>query len=243
MKIADVIARADSLYPNLYTREEKLAWCYELTCMIYSEYKKEFKTKELAENEPLPDYILPEDIHQVWAGNKRLEKGDDRSFADVDYGDEKIKVIYQVRPEPYREDEWEGTFNFSNDENSGAGILTAPAVDFYVHDLVEIICGDETEQRHVLEVDADNYYLKEPFKEQGEKSAVLKRVLTEETPMPAPYDRMYIDYLLGKIAFYQNDLQEYNKQMISFNNTLDGYAKWYKQTNPLVSGIGYKNMW
>ena len=34
MKITEAIARVDALYPNSYTREEKLEWAYELTAMI-----------------------------------------------------------------------------------------------------------------------------------------------------------------------------------------------------------------
>lgn len=38
MKITDVIKKADALYPNSYTEEEKLSWCYELSSMLCKEY-------------------------------------------------------------------------------------------------------------------------------------------------------------------------------------------------------------
>ena len=40
MKIIDAIKKADSLYPNNYTEEEKLDWCFELTKMLCCEYLK-----------------------------------------------------------------------------------------------------------------------------------------------------------------------------------------------------------
>lgn len=42
MKIIEVIERADSLYPNSYTAEEKIKWCDELGEMLKREYAKTY---------------------------------------------------------------------------------------------------------------------------------------------------------------------------------------------------------
>ena len=247
MLIDEVISRVDALYPNLYTRAEKLAWCYELTALIYAEYKKLYSTLVLmkGEGEPLPPEILSEDIVEVRAKGRRYFKTDNRSFLDIAFPEGEIEVVYRFRPPVYAEEEYSGTYTLGNETKDGKerGALTALGALFRVRDVIEIDIGGEKEHREVVEVSGDTYYFYEPFLRTGEIAASLKKVLKEETPMPAPYDSMYIHYLLGKIAFYQNDLQEYNKHMIEFNNELDSYAKWYKQTNPLVHGVRFKNLW
>lgn len=249
MKITEVIERADALQPNAYTREEKLDWCYELTAMLYAEIKKVYDTIIITDGEgqEFADGILTEDIEQVWVNGKRLTKTDDRSFEDIDFSQGEIRIVYRVRPQPYREERAEGTYTFANvtDEDTGAvyGSMSAPGTHFLVHDVLNITRGEESEQRCVTQVSGDVYFFADSFSEVGEAEAVIHQVLCEETAVPPPYDVMYIDYLLGKIAFYQNDLQEYNKHMIDFNTLLDGYAKWYKQTNPLTDGVRFRNMW
>lgn len=54
----------------------------------------------------------------------------------------------------------------------------------------------------------------------------VERIVTEQTLVPAPYDRMYIDWIIAKIAFYQNNYIVYNQQMNKFYNTLRQFDNW-----------------
>lgn len=55
MKINDVIKKADALYPNNYTEQEKIDWCYELTKMLYCEYLKNEEIKDPTSDNPLEE--------------------------------------------------------------------------------------------------------------------------------------------------------------------------------------------
>lgn len=69
--------------------------------------------------------------------------------------------------------------------------------------------------------------------------------MAEETIPPAPYDRMYLDFILAKICYYQRDYDAYNQHIISFNSKLEDYAKWYIERNMPVRETKntVKNWW
>ncbi len=94
-----------------------------------------------------------------------------------------------------------------------------------------------------MEREGFRYLFREPFPVNGAMAVKIEEILTEDTPVPPAYENMYVCYIHGKMAFYQNDLQEYNKQMNAFNQTLDSFAKWYKQTNPLEVGVRFRRKW
>ena len=172
MKVSEAISRADMLYPNLYSRKEKLGWCSELTAMIFAEYKKTFDVVELeGEGARLPPEILIEDIEGLWVDGRRLQKADDRSFDDIVF-DGKIKIVCRVRPEPYCEEEYRGRFVFRNVKLSefapgtavgnpepeyGAVGVPEDSV-FRAHDLMRIARGEKVEERRVMEVRGGECY-------------------------------------------------------------------------------------
>ena len=164
---------------------------------------------------------------------------DDRSFRDILLETGTVRVVYRVNPEPYHIDNYEGTYLVE-----GASI-TVPDSWYGKGDRVRITCGTDVVERYVMEVHNDRYVFmqNEDFPWQGQQELKLEEILTVETPMLPPHDSMYIDYLLGKIAFYQNDLEEYNKHMSEYNAKLEDYAKWYKQTAPLVEGVRFRRKW
>jgi hypothetical protein len=55
--------------------------------------------------------------------------------------------------------------------------------------------------------------------------------MEEDTVIPAPYDAMYIDFLLAKCCYYQRDYDAYNQHIVSFNSKLEDFAKWYIERN------------
>lgn len=241
MKITDVIAQADAFYPNSYTREEKLNWCYELTCTVQEKIKKLYGALTYDNEEggeiPLPPSVTVEDIEAVYVNGQKQEKTDERSFPDICAQPGKVKIVYKVRLEPYHENVFEGTFAVSGNR------ITARDAWFDVGDLVRITHGSDTEERYVMEVDGDDYIFTDPFSYQGNVALKLEEVLTAQTPMLPPYDSMYIDYILGKIAYYQNDMDSYNKHMSEYNVKLSDYEKYYKQTSPVKAGIRFRSLW
>ena len=64
-----------------------------------------------------------------------------------------------------------------------------------------------------------------------EEYAGIKDPMEGETLVPAPYDVMYIDFLLAKYCYYQRDYDAYNQHIISFNSKLEDFAKWFIERN------------
>lgn len=182
MLIAEVLERVDALYPNTYTNEEKVRWCYDVSCGIRDSIVKVYRvrTQTIEKDGDLvlmPDGINFSDIDSVYVNGLPVGKVDGRSLAGgpLPAGSE-VRVVYKVMPEPY-----------------------------------SIADGD---------IDPD-----------------------VRTEMEAPYDSLYVDYVCAQIAFYQNDMADYNKFISMYNEKLLEFAKHYQQTAPVVQGRGYYNLW
>lgn len=124
MKITEAIGRADALYPNSYTRAEKLSWAYELTAMIYEQYKKTYNSVEVfggAEGLQLPPSVLEEDVEGLYVDGTWYDKVDARSFENTLGRDAAVKIVYKVRPEPYEEPIYEGSYLVHNNRNYDSG--------------------------------------------------------------------------------------------------------------------------
>ncbi|HIV03422.1 MAG TPA: hypothetical protein IAC74_07585, partial [Candidatus Aphodoplasma excrementigallinarum] len=141
MKITEAIARADALYPNSYTREEKLSWAYELTAMIAEKYRRLYDSIELQgglDEIQLPTSILEEDIEGVYVDGVWYDKVDARSFEDSLGRDAAIKIVYKLRAAPYEEPVYEG--NYLVQDNG----ITIPNTYFRVGDRLRITKEDSS---------------------------------------------------------------------------------------------------
>lgn len=56
-------------------------------------------------------------------------------------------------------------------------------------------------------------------------------IFQDETVCGAPYDRMYIDYLIAKCNYYNRDFSGYNQHMNYFNAILTGFAEDFIRKN------------
>ena len=62
--------------------------------------------------------------------------------------------------------------------------------------------------------------------------APLRGLTGEETAIiPAPYEDMYIYYILSKIAYYQRDYEAYSIHTENYNKNRSGYQAYYIRTN------------
>lgn len=181
MKIAEVIERVDALYPNTYTSEEKLGWCYDVSRGIRDNIKKIYAAREQVISKENEAILLPEglefsDVDSVSVNGRVVKKVDARSYdgARLKPGD-RVRVVYKSLPEPYA--------------------------------LVD--------------------------------GAVPEEFVTE---VSAPYDGLYADYVCAQIAFYQNDLSDYNKFITMYNEKLRDYAIQYIKTAP-VTERRFENLW
>lgn len=240
MKLTEVVQRAKELYPHHYTDEEALSWCWELTGEICDKYKKLYDTVEWEAPDKesqtdafvLPPGILWEDVEAAYADGRKLAKVDECSFCR-EYAGKRVKIVYRLRPEPYvmpvLTEETEGEFAVA-----GSTITIEAAVQFAPGERLDIWRGDGEKGRYtVFDRDGYVYTLDKDINTSGSGLYSVQKVLDAVTPVPPPYDMMYIDFLLAKVAYYQNDLEGYNKHMAMVNSRMNDYAYWYKQVGPI----------
>ena len=75
------------------------------------------------------------------------------------------------------------------------------------------------------------------------KPYVMRRKLLDKTVVPPPYDKMYVEYVLAQITYFQHDYDEYNLHLSNYLSIFDAYAKWYKNSNPLDKCAKLRNFW
>ena len=241
MRITEAVEKADALYPNHYTRQQKLDWCYEVTQAIAQSINKIYDSFTMPGGQEeyfLPSGVLLEDVRYIYIDGKKYTKVDERSFwARIPKNAKEIKVVYKRSWAPYRDIKLEGSYVFGTDR------ITIPEHAFQVGDYLNVTVDGNMVDCNVLEIDGDEVVVADDTFTAGTKQATIELVLLDETIPPPPYDAMYIDYLIGKIGYYQNDMAEYNKQMTAYNDKLYDYARWYKQTNPLDQSLRFVNKW
>lgn len=118
-------------------------------------------------------------------------------------------------------------------------------------DFIKDNAVDDVPLLFVTDVDGEECFLTFPnntlanaIPPSGEKYKFrLTRIVTDKTICTAPYDSMYIDYLLAKICYYQHDYESYNQHMTLFNSKLKDYQMWLKEREPFGDDGKMKNWW
>ncbi len=257
MEILRAIERADALCPNHYTLEEKLCWCDEVTAQLRRDIIKVYDMIETEIDETgnvmLPDDIPFERVENIFFNNQMFEKQDFRSFvsetieSNVKYEPpKKIKVVYLAMPKPIVRREIKGEFNTS--EN----VIEITSSPFGEGDKIEICVlsnieeepnWDKSHSVYVLEKTDDKILLdRDVLEAQSGAPLAIRRVITDFTVIDeAPYDTMYIEYILAKMALYQHDFGSYNAHMMQFNSMYEALRREYKTRNPLTTEVRFKN--
>lgn len=259
MKILEVIDRVDALYPNTYTQSEKIRWCDEVNAVISREMAEKYDMLECTarENEEivLPDGIDFDDIDSVYVDGIKLDKTDLRSYGmfPSDYGIMpcsnfgKIRIVYLLSPNHIRNIDITGEFNVSEDfiEMSLPHFKTGDAVDI----TTEFNSEDEpyykaAERYYVCNADENGIYLDRSPSFGGDNVKIaICRVITDSTAAPPPYDVMYIEYILAKMAHYQHDYDTYKACRSQFNTWLNDFLKYYKNRNALNRPGRFRRLW
>ena len=254
MYIYDVLKMCNTLCPNEYTDTEKYNWCDEVSSMIMQEHLKKYD-KVTIEPESDGAYLLPEGVtfemvDRIIDGVKEVDKTDFRSYGIEYYYGQRgrfilpernrvrgtIDVIYLVQHEPIRNIIINDTFTFK----SNGFYLPNPTL--VTGDSINMTIGETVlENVAVLSVDIDDemkFFVTVPdgtFADllsgasQKDMECKIRRNVTDKTVCPAPYDRMYVDYVNAQICYYQRDFDTYNQHMNLFNQRLLAYQSWLQQ--------------
>ncbi len=253
MKILKAIEKADMLCPNKYSLEEKLEWCDELGADLRRNIIKEYETIETYASAggeiTLPDGLDVNNIECVFIGNTLIEKQDFRSFMtgakDLTSGSKKLRLVCLKPYERIRTTEIKGDFN------TGVNFIEINVAPFVAGDKIQIaeysesgaLDYDLAPTSYVLEVQPDKIILEDDvLTPKTGASMSIRRVITDDTEVDyAPYDSMYVEFLLAKMALYQHDYVGYNAHMVQYNSLYEGLRRDYKTRNPLMTITNFKN--
>lgn len=262
MKIMKAIELADGFCPNPFTREEKIGWCNEVSAILRRSVKPVYETIECVARTPeelfLPDDIAFEDVENVFADGKPLGKVDFRTMTYMS-GDRlsgmglnfsrpvKLSVVYLTRPKPVRDIEISGEFDLSENR------ISMQASPFILGDEVEYVIVDDLSEEPEWE-NPKRFYVMErndngittaedSFSPQTGAKMVMRRIIDEETEVPAPYDNMYVEYILAKMALYQHDYSGYSAHMTQYNNLFEECRREFASRRPMNRLPHFRNFW
>lgn len=260
MYIKQVLNTCDTLYQNPYTESEKYAWCDELSELLALKYNSELlKTELILQN---GKYILPENVsisllEKIILGDEEVKKSEFARYGINSYDNfgrgefnlpEGLSYsrVYAVYLKPHDKIR---AFKLSGNISFGENCFFTDEGVFKQGDVLKITVGDEVfENVLVLETQKSEGRIKNvisnPLIAEGEREAEIEREITDKTVCPPPYDNMYVDFVLGKICYYQNDFSGCNNHMLLFNSKLSDYEKWLK-SHPITgySEVRLKNWW
>lgn len=157
-----------------------------------------------------------------------------------------IEVVYIKPHEKIRDTVIEGTISFAIDNSftfKGGGIRAGDTVNIRAKKVpggeiaealnVPILSCDMTKnynefRAYTVEGAFDSIFSKAEGVAMG-TTGEIRRVVTEETVCPPPYDLMYVDYVMAQICFYQRDFATYNRHMTNFNQRLSAFDAWLQK--------------
>lgn len=244
MYINEVIRLARKYYPSEYDEQEMYIWCNEVSSMLAVEDRTVMKEITISTASDgsllLPESVAFENVYAIYDGTKRLEKTDLREhMTDTAKCGREYRIVYEESFSPIRTPRYRGSIAI----DSVKGTFTIYEGGFKRGDTVSITLlsssgSEELKINKALIVDSkfttggfcycvispDGSF--EALDITEHQDAVVERIVTDRTVCEAPFDGMYVDYLLAKINMYQRDIDAYNQHMTAFNSRLAAYRKW-----------------
>ena len=245
MYINEAIRRAQSYCPSEYSVSEMYTWCDEVSSMLTIEDREIFQKVTLAPDLN-GDIILPEDVgfenvRAVIYNGKYLKKTDLRTVRDLGDIKSPVDIVFSMPYIPIRQANYRGEIIFDKTESA----ITVHTDMYRAGDSVNISVGDKSAELSVFDVK----FTQNGFKLYVPKGSIddfsdtedgtVCRIITDKTVCDAPYDGMYVDYLIAKICMYQRDFNTYNQFMTAFNSRLDAYKRWITNNIPQDGGKLY----
>lgn len=248
MYIGEVIRRAQNYCPSEYDENEMYSWCDEVSSMLAIEDRNVF-VKEVFVPDSDGNVLLPagagfENIISVTVNGRQLKKEDLRNRRCSVNVKTPVEVIYLLPYSPIRVVSYTGNTVIDKKKSQ----FTVGTDGFKIGDSINVELNSVTAELHVLDIQVqDNVWSVsvadgslDDFADTG--IITVNRIITDKTICDAPYDGMYIDYIIAKICMYQRDFNTYNQFMTSFNSRLKAYKRWITNQLPQAGGK-LKNWW
>lgn len=245
MNIGEVLKTADRLYPNQYDIREKLGWCTEVSCTIRNEVNKRYdfvKTTADALADTLRE-IGTDRVQSVMTRDRVFSKTNVRSWycdgektLPEDVKGE-VRVVYVIPAAPLRFAQYSGRISVKNGFITFDGRHTFKKGDILIIEIPE----RDAAEAEALSADKSVRIDGEIGDYTGE--AVITKKLCDELECEPPYDYMYVDYLIGKMCFYQNDFDAANRHMSQYNNKIALYQRFVKARDAYSNDVGFHGFW
>lgn len=248
MYIGEVVERTKSYFPSEYNDEEMYRWCDEVSAMLISEDRNVFVKETVLPSEDgsvvLPEGVEFENIAVVRCNGKVLDKTDFRTTISGKCVNKPLELVYMKPYLPIRSVTYSGSVKINREQN----IISISMPMFFENDKIKINTDGAECTAQVIKTEfiGDEYAMTVLCTNIGSMAesgdVTISRIITDKTVCDAPYDSMYIDYIIAKICMYQRDFDMYNQFMAAFNSRLNAYIKWLVNNLPQKCGK-FKNWW
>ena len=245
MYINEVVRRVKNYCPSEYDENEMYVWCDEVSAMLLIE-DRNMLVKAVLKPDKNGTVLLPRDVKfeniiSVVCDGRTLNKKE-LNLNECKSCNSSVELLYIEPYEPIRVAVYRGDAAIAD---SSIEVNDCP---FKVGDCLEITVDNNEFTVNVTDIKQNDskyliYFSGGNIQDTYETQDIhIKRIITEKTVCDAPYDGMYVDYILAKIAMYQHDFYTYNQFMTSFNSMLDAYKRWITDHMPQREGT-LKNWW
>lgn len=240
MTINSLIELIDSIAPNSCSGEQKLYWYNQCESIIKSKAKPSFRYLEtdiVGGVVKLPDGYDSEDIEAVYLNGRLMDKLDFRSgFVKRIPTKAKLGIVLREHHTEVTRKVYEGDIFFNGDR------LTAPGHCFEAGDKLEIDCDIFVGSVFVTEVRGDELVVNRLF-EINDCEGRIERSLDINVLLSAPYDKLYIDYILAQMDYYNKDYEGYNNNSYLFNELLDELVRKNSGKAPGTKSMNMRGIW
>lgn len=243
MKILDVLERVAALYPHAITTEEMVDFCNELGSFLCTNYIESFETVFLKDGEMLPEGVSRENIIKVIKDGKELLR-DDFGLGAVYYPDSRkiyfdssagsgvFKVIFRVPYYPVRYVKFEDTLKKTDN-----GYEFLEEHDIRAGDI--LMSGDKTFK---VEAVTDGKEIIGSGNFDGSETD-FERMIDDLTVTEAPYDNLYIEFLLAKVQRFSKDYEAENRSLANYNQMLEDFSKYLIKNAKTAKATQFINYW
>lgn len=253
MKIIEVLERVDKLYPHKMSTKEMIDFCNELGANIAKNYVENFGVLFAKDGDLLPEGVRREDIIKVIKDGKELAR-DDYGLGAVYYPDSKkiyfdsscgsgiFKVIYREPYYPIRYLKFKDTlkkvnngFEFSKEHDIRVGDILVSGDK--VFNVTEIIDGK------TINGEGDFDGTETDGTETDDMETEVERMIDDLTVVDAPYDNLYIEYLLSKVQRFSGDYEAENRSLANYNQILEDFSRFLVENGKSFKATQFINYW
>lgn len=240
MTIKSLIELINAIAPNSCPDTQMLYWYNQCESIIKTKAKPIFKYIETiiaGGVVKLPDGYDSEDIEAVYMNGKLTDKLDFRSgFVKKEMRKSKIGIVLREHHKEIIEKVYEGDIFFDGEK------LTMPGHSFCEGEKIAIESSLFKGNVTILKVCGDELFVNKLFdiNDCDGKATLLMDI---DVLLKPPYDKLYVDYILAQIDYYNKDYEGYNNNSYLFNELLDELIRKNSGKAPGTKNMNMRGIW